>query len=340
MAAKPVYLLYLASWRNNVPDLVLVSEVTHGYKDPLGSRWLGRYGIISSSKTEESRRLFSKNVKAVIDVTGIDGIDLDWEYPGGNGENYKEPGTANADKVWEIDAYPKLVAELRAALGPDKTLCAALPCVPRDTMAFDSVEQLARVVPHMDFFNLMTYDLLNRRDTMTGHHAGVEGSLAAVDRYLGNGMPAEKAVLGFAFFLKWFRTLPLKSHAGPIDDPVGLATIQMEDQATGADLGGTGAVLWSDGPELSVAASFNRAVAGGSYDERHGGHYYLDYGEDLFWTWEIPEAIKKKYRATVGERGLRGAFAWDLGGDSKDWRHLKALNRAIKGEALAEQKDS
>lgn len=32
------------------------------------------------------------------------------------------------------------------------------------------------------------------------------------------------------------------------------------------------------------------------------------------------------------QKGLGGAFAWDLGGDSKDWSHLKALNSAVEKE--------
>lgn len=104
-------------------------------------------------------------------------------------------------------------------------------------------------------------------------------------------------------------------------------------------MGGTGAVLWSDGPEPSVAESFKRAVEGGLYDDLHKGHYYLDHEEDLFWTWETPEAIVKKYNQIVTQKGLGGAFAWDLGGDSKDWSHLKALNSAVGKETLVSGDD-
>lgn len=139
-------------------------------------------------------------------------------YNSGNGENYKEAGTTNADKLWEVDAYPELVVALRTALGPDKTICAALPGVPRDMIAFDA-KNLAKIIPYMDFFNIMTYDLINRRDTALKHHAGIEDSLIAVETYLGNGMPREKTILGFAFYLKWFKTLPLKDHSGPTGGP-------------------------------------------------------------------------------------------------------------------------
>lgn len=249
----------------------------------------------------------------------------------GNGENYKEPGCTNEDKAWEIDAYPEFVAELRAALGPDKTICAALPGIPRDMLAFDA-EHLTKIIPHMDFFNIMTYDLINRRDVMTKHHAGNEDSLIAVDKYLSNGMPREKAILGFAFYIKWFKIRPIKELDGPIRSPISLPTVLMEDPVTGADLGGTGAILWIDSPAPCLAASLERAVREGRYDDHHKGHYY-----NPFWTWEDPGAIVRKYSMVVKLRNLGGVFAWDLGGDAKDWSHLKALNSAVNGDGPVRQ---
>ena len=193
-------------------------------------------------------------------------------------------------------------------------------------MAF-SAENLAKIVPHMNFFNIMTYDLINRRDPIFKHHAGIEDSLVAVNQYLRNGMPPEKTILGFAFYLKWFKALPTKDEP---PTPYGLPLALMEDPVTGADLGGTGAVLWSDGPDPSVAASFERAVKGGSYDETYGGHFYVDREENLIWTWESPDAIMRKYDTVVKSKKLGGVFAWDLGGDSKDWGHLNALNGAVE----------
>jgi GH18 family chitinase len=44
--------------------------------------WGDTAGFEEAAKTEQSRDLFAENVKAMLDVTGADGVDIDWEYPG------------------------------------------------------------------------------------------------------------------------------------------------------------------------------------------------------------------------------------------------------------------
>lgn len=55
-----------------------------------------------------------------------------------------------------------------------------------------------------------------------------------------------------------------------------------------------------------------------------GGHYFWDEKENLFWSWDTPEAIVLKFPGIVEERGLGGVFAWGLGEDAPKWEHLKA----------------
>lgn len=54
----------------------------------------------------------------------------------------------------------------------------------------------------LDFFNVMTYDLMNRRDNVTKHHTDIEQSLIAINAYEKRGVPDEKINLGFAFYIK------------------------------------------------------------------------------------------------------------------------------------------
>jgi chitinase len=51
-------------------------------------------------------------------------LDIDWEYPGGNGGDYRQ--VPNSQKAYQIDAYPKLLAAIRAAIGK-KILSIAVP---------------------------------------------------------------------------------------------------------------------------------------------------------------------------------------------------------------------
>jgi GH18 family chitinase len=269
------------------------------------------------------------------------GVDIDWEYPGsalplplttdrtnvysrGNGEDYKQ--IPNSEKEWEIAAYPLLLASLRIALGPSKLISAAVPGLPRDLLAFTPTT-IPQIMSSVDFLNIMTYDLMNRRDNVTKHHTGIQNSLEAIDAYLDRGVPSEKMNLGFAFYVKCFKT---DADADCTTTPIGCKTALMEDPTTGHDLGKAGAFSWHDEVPAELAASFDRAVTEGRYDGKGGGHYYFDVGENLFWSWDTPDALTKKFPAIVEGKGLGGVFAWGLGEDAPKFEHLRTTNGGVR----------
>ena len=203
----------------------------------------------------------------------------------GNGEDYKQ--VPNAEKAWEIEAYPKLLEEIRTAIGPSKLISAAVPGLPRDMMAFTN-ETVPLINKYIDFFNIMTYDLLNRRDNVTKHHTGVKLSLEAIDTYISRGVPPSKANLGFAFYTKWVNTAP---NGGCDIEPVGCKTELLENPETGADMGKAGGFSWHDKVPEDVETSFRKALAKGTYDAKGGGYYYWDKDENRWWTFDTPEAV-------------------------------------------------
>jgi GH18 family chitinase len=235
------------------------------------------------------------------------------------------PGHLNTDKAWEIDAYPKLLAEVRAAIGSDKTISAAVPGLPRDMLAF-TPSTIPAIMESVDYLNIMTYDLFNRRDNATKHHTGLQNSLEAIDAYLDAGVPPEKANLGLAFYVKWYKTAAYSTCSV---NPIGCATEPMEDPVTGADLGKAGAFSWHDPVPEELSASYERAMEKSVYDEVGGGQYYWDAEENLFWTWDTSEAIKSKVQVIVRDKGLGGVFAWGLGEDAPKFEHLRASNAAV-----------
>jgi GH18 family chitinase len=307
--------------------------------------WGDTEGFSTAAQTPESRKLFASNIKAMLDSTGADGdlllpsfayttltesgIDIDWEYPGGNGENYKMPGHFNVDKAWEIWAYPLLLAEIRSAVGPETTISAAVPGLSRDMLAF-TPSTIPKIMESVDYLNIMTYDLMNRRDNVTKHHADAVASEKAINVYIDAGLPREKANMGLAFYIKWFKTaLNSTCHIKPI----GCATELMEDPFTGADLGKAGAFSWHDPVPAELSASFNKAMANGEKDYFDGGYgatYYWDKEERLFWSWESPRNTFDKIMTAVYWYHMGGVFAWGLGEDAPSFEHLNASNEAMK----------
>jgi len=248
----------------------------------------------------------------------------------GNGEDYKK--IPNSQKTWEIEAYPKLLSEVRSALGSNKIISAAVPGLPRDMLAFTK-ETIPKISKSLDFYNIMTYDLMNRRDSTTKHHTGVQMSLDSIDAYIGNGVPPEKMNLGFAFYVKWFRT---DANGGCEKNPVGCQTVLMEDPVTGNDLGHAGAFSWHDEVPSDLQTSFSKALKNPQYDETLGGSYYWDSEENIWWSWDSESDIKSKIPKIKERKGLGGVFAWGLGEDAPSFSHLKALNSGMENGPIEE----
>lgn len=96
----------------------------------------------------------------------------------------------------------------------------------------------------------MSYDLVNRRDTVTGHHTSVNGSTEAVENYLAIGAPPDKINLGFAFYAKYFAT-----SADCSKQPLGCPIVPAEDATTGQDTLQSGAWTFEKAHMMSVNAA-------------------------------------------------------------------------------------
>lgn len=355
---RPVCLMYLTGQHDVIPsDEELIKPITHValafmrsdmFLDPDRNEWplfrsvesarqafaissadilvaiggWGDNGFVAAARNDTSRKMFAQNVARMVEATGADGVDIDWEYPGGNGEDYKQ--VPNSEKEWEIDAYPLLLGEIRSALGPDKLMTAAVPGLERDMIAFTR-RTVPRIMDHLDLLNVMTYDLMNRRDSVTKHHSSIKASRDALQAYMARGAPAEKLNLGLGFYAKWFRAD--REDCSAARTPVGCKTLLLEDPVTGRDLGRAGGFSWHDEVPGDVKESFRRALSYHEYDEDEGATYYYDDEEATWWTFDGPYSIQEKVKQLTGEMGLGGTFAWGLGEDAPDFTHLGALLR-------------
>jgi chitinase len=343
--------------------------------------WGDTAGFSAGAADDTSRALYAKNLAAMLDSHGFDGVDIDWEYPGGNGADYKQ--IPNSDKVSEIETYPLLLAAIRSAIG-DKLLSIAVPAKEGDMIAF-TAEQAPSIWASVDFVNIMTYDIMNRRDNITTHHSSVNGSLTAINHYLDNlCLPAAKANLGFAFYAKYFTV----NTTYPCTNGLGCTTVLLEAE-DGSDTGKSAAMTFeasnyasapsnltetTDGScgasvfyycktgdccsaygycgstsdycgtnclseygsctSTSISDQFKAAMANGITDEDAGGEYYWDSTNALFWTWDTPELIARKFTEIVEAKGLGGVMAWSAGEDSYDWGHILAIQKGVKSLGL------
>ncbi|KAF2003995.1 carbohydrate-binding module family 18 protein [Amniculicola lignicola CBS 123094] len=344
--------------------------------------WGDTVGFSEAVKTPAGIEKFAADVQTLIQVHGLDGVDIDWEYPGGNGADYKQ--VPNSSRTNEIEAFPELLKAVRTAIGEDKLLSIAVPGKEIDMIAF-TPEQGPKIWPSVDYINIMTYDLMNRRDAVTAHHTSVAGSAAAIENYLNIGAPPEKINLGFAFYAKYFTTA-----SDCTNQPLGCPIEEAEDPVTGSDTLKSGAWTFEkwhmtpvDGGALpvstdgtcgaekgtkcasgccsqygncgtskehcsgacqhafgigctdsDVAGSWQRAKNNGVYDEEEGGQYYFDADEKLFWTWDTPEIISRKFEEIVKTYGLGGVMAWSLGEDTFDYSHVRQIAEELKASEI------
>ncbi|EKV19001.1 Class V chitinase, putative [Penicillium digitatum] len=342
--------------------------------------WGDTAGFSEGAKDEASRTRYAQNVAAMLDANGFDGVDIDWEYPGGNGQDYKD--VPNSKKVDEIETYPLFLEALREAIG-DKVLSIAVPGRKQDFLAFTK-EQGPKIFKSVDMINVMSYDLTNRRDNVTDHASGVQNSLETINDYLAIGADPEKLNLGFAFYAKWFTTDP---NSDCDENPLGCHLAKLEND-DGTDNGKSGALTFeasnaaaapqnlrysTDGTcgfganakcpsgqccsasgycgttdeycqagclsdygtckGISITDSWRKAQKYGKTDEEGGGQYYFDSQNNIFWTWDTPELIARKFEEIVEAKKLGGVMAWSLGEDTYNFEHLEAIQKGLESQA-------
>lgn len=132
-------------------------------------------GFVTMSASSTARASFVNNLVTFVTNYGLDGVDIDWEYP--------DAGTAEATN------YALMMSELSTAMhGNGKLLTAAVAAT-----AYHGDGILSEVFGYVDFMVLMAYDGATPHSSMSY----AEGSL---DYWSGRGLPQSKTVLGVPFY--------------------------------------------------------------------------------------------------------------------------------------------
>ncbi|MEU5696015.1 glycosyl hydrolase family 18 protein [Actinosynnema sp. NPDC020468] len=269
----------------------------------------GAAGFSDAALTAESRRTFVKSCVDRFLTDGVfDGVDVDWEFPvyGGPAEITDRPeDRANATL---------LVREFRRQVG-NRLVTAALPTGRLQTDgSYDPARSfdLAAVARELDFVTLMTYDQGTgfspvatfdaplrevREDPMPRADRRWNNVAGSVEFYLRHGVPASKLVLGVPFYGRGF----VVREEGPDH-----GLYQPAESA-----------FWVDGRDEVEAL---RATPGWQefWHPVARTPWLYNAAERKFVSFENPRSIR--IRADFAkDRGLRGAFTWELGHD--DARH-------------------
>ncbi|KAI8969989.1 chitinase [Mycotypha africana] len=281
----------------NFKQLALLKQRNRHLKVSLsvgGYTWSANFSAVAASP--KARATFANSAVTLLKDLGLDGIDIDWEYP-----------ATSAD----ADNYVLLLREVRAALDEyqlkfDPTdekflLSVAVPCGPEHYRLL----KLERMAKYVDLFYLMAYDFAGSWDKVTGHQSNLYGGDFSVDQavnhYAKSGVPTKKIVMGMPLYGRGFLNTGLTPGSAYQGVPKG---------------------SWEPGnydykdlpPEGSKEYYDEKRVASWSYNER----------TREFVTYDSPTVTKVKCDY-IKQRMLGGAMFWELSGDVPDNSQYRSL---------------
>jgi GH18 family chitinase len=285
------------------------------------------------AKDPENVKWFAKTaVELIAKYDFFDGIDLDWEYPGGGGLTTSpwDPETklSDGDKLAEKQAFTLLVKELRQNMdvlgsktGKDYQLGTAVGVGFKAT-SIDWPE----VSKNLDLMFAMTYDYLGGWGTQTGHFTNLfatdngwwgMGTDAFIKQMLDLGMPADKIVVGAAFYGRgWEGTKNFDGKTLPAEFT----------SAKGASFGTAEPASFQFWDLVRNYTSKEGYVAG--YDENAHAPYLWNAEKQVFISYDNEQSIKAK-ADWVKQNKHAGLFVWELSGDNNG-ELTKTMSEALR----------
>jgi chitinase len=297
----------------------------------LGGWTFSKYFSVAAATNESRERLVSSCVDLFVKgnlpdpgwggmggpgaAAGIfDGIDIDWEWPGSEGN----PG--NVISPLDRANLTKLLAEFRRQLDDyGKTtrrkylLTEFLPAAPDK---IDAGFEVNRIFRYLDFATVQGYDLHGAWESVTNHQSNLFTSRNdpssprfsvddTVRALLRRGAPSRDLVAGVPFYSRGWTG-------------VTAANSGLYQPSTGPAPG-----TWEAGVDDYKVTKGLLASGFTRYQDQRAGAAWLFDGT-TFWTFDDPRVMRAK-ADYVDENDLGGIMFWELSGDTADGELIRAI---------------
>lgn len=255
----------------------------------------------------KKRSHFAGECKRICKKWNLDGIDIDWEFPGAT------PGNGTVARPNDTKNFNLMIDEIRDSLN---TLQAETGQYYLLTAAFHSVPSLAKhidwkhVAETLDYVNLFGYDFYGAWDSLSNHNAplyapevgseGVnqnDGFKLLVEEY---DVPREKIVLGIGFYGR--------TTTGFKDGTPGLHEAHAKQPDTEIFAREEGTPMYRS--ILLASSQYDRY-----WDEKSKVPYMLGKTANSFVSYDDQESVRYKAEY-ICDQSAAGCLIWDC---TNDW---------------------
>jgi chitinase len=285
--------------------------------------WTGSKYFSDAALTPESR---AAHVRSCIDLwikgnlpgaapgagAGVfDGIDLDWEWPGSEGN----PG--NVIRPEDKQNFTLLLAEYRRQLGKRNLLTTFLPA---DPAKMDKGFEVRKIFRYLDFATTQGYDYHGAWDPITNQQSALRtpagdpttpkfSTQVVIDSLLVRGAPRHRLVMGVPFFGR------------------GWTGVRNENRGLFQPATGPAPATFEAGYEDYKVLKSQRSKYTLYRDHRAGFAWLFD--GTTFWTYDDPFEMYRK-ASYADRRGLGGVMIWSLDGDTATGELTTALHFGLR----------